>query len=137
MNETQTRKLCKRGFVTCHLRLKVKDRVAFFDAHNGPSETSVCTNEIGKCGCIHAEARAVEKANNYAKKNYLKGLRNLDIESIFVGVSMSPCPVCAELLELAFKKAKKKELYYLERYRNEEGLKYLEANGWVLEEEIK
>jgi deoxycytidylate deaminase len=68
-----------------------------------------CTNEIGNCGCKHAEIALLEKMPN----------------PNVVVVSMSPCKACAEALISAGVRL----VMYQEEYRLTEGLELLKKSG--------
>lgn len=78
-------------------------------AENGNYTAEGCKNEIGNCGCTHAEI------------NLLKILPNPTL----VVVSHSPCENCAKELI----KAKVQKVIYVTKYRIETGINLLESNG--------
>jgi deoxycytidylate deaminase len=58
-------------------------------ANNGPSaEEHVCTNEVGKCGCAHAEPRAILAALR-------AGIKERELVMLS---SYSPCTNCANII---------------------------------------
>jgi dCMP deaminase len=78
-------------------------------ATNGNFTEDGCTNEVGNCGCVHAEI------------NLLKKLPN----PYHITVSHSPCLNCAKaLVEAGIEKV----TYYV-GYRIKDGIAYLEENG--------
>ena len=56
-------------------------------AFNGPVFTD-CTNEVGKCGCIHAEQRLIICHYEVVKR----------IQDPILVVNTSPCKTCANLI---------------------------------------
>ena len=81
---------CRRKAVGCSL-VTIFDGTSlqFLRAHNGPAnEKHECTNEVGNCGCCHAEPRVV-----------IKGLRKLEFFSNCILVcTYSPCTTCANII---------------------------------------
>jgi len=85
---------CKRKSVGCALlRVDYFPYYAMAQTHNGPSRyPHVCTNEVGNCGCSHAEPRAVMSAlRTIGKYNYV-GVKLLCL------CQYSPCTTCANIL---------------------------------------
>lgn len=75
---------CKRKLVVCVVYAHNDE---LFHTYNGPNSADIeCTNEVGNCGCCHAEARAVVDA-----------LR-LRIQHAHLLCSYSPCTYCANLI---------------------------------------
>jgi len=71
-----------------------------------------CTNEVGNCGCSHAE------------EELLKVLNNVQVAVI----SLSPCINCARLLVVHGVKT----VLYIEEYRRTDGIDYLKKQGVVV-----
>lgn len=67
-----------------------------------------CKNIPGKCGCTHAEVELLKLMPN----------------PVSVILTHSPCLECAKVLH----KAGVTSVYFIERYRLEDGIKYLEDN---------
>lgn len=78
-------------------------------ATNGNFTEAGCTNEVGRCGCIHAEI------------NLLQIIPNPKI----VDVSHSPCLDCAKALV----EAGVMVINYEEEYRIKDGIHFLQNNG--------
>lgn len=85
---------CKRKAVGCSIvRLsigwqKAPTEETLIMTHNGPSvPNNQCTNEVGNCGCSHAEPRAILKS---LKKDYGKHLTMV--------CTYSPCTNCANII---------------------------------------
>jgi deoxycytidylate deaminase len=81
---------CLRKAVGCSLATIIeKTGLNFLRAHNGPAHRNHrCTNEVGNCGCCHAEPRAVIKA---LKNRYFK-------EDCILVCTYSPCTNCANII---------------------------------------
>jgi len=83
--------------------------------YNGPAKglpNDSCRNTEGNCGCLHAEMNAIAKVNN-------------TIEDKILFVTMQPCEMCASLIA----QANIWKVYYLNDYRNNDGLKILSDCG--------
>jgi deoxycytidylate deaminase len=78
-------------------------------ASNGNHTEKGCTNEVGRCGCTHAETNLLKKMPN----------------PISVTISHSPCINCATALF----KAGVTQVIYDEEYRIKNGIDYLKARG--------
>ena len=110
---------CKRKKVGCII---VKENEKGIDniiaiGYNGtpPGEDNCCEDENGmtKQNVLHAEHNALEKLNKYS-----------DAKDAYVFITLSPCIECAKKL----KEAGVKEVYFSEKYRCDDGLKYLEEH---------
>lgn len=54
---------CKRKAVGCAIIIaNGKDSTVTIFSQNGPSTGHICSNELGNCGCAHAEPRAILRA---------------------------------------------------------------------------
>lgn len=82
--------ICKRKAVGCAIVEYVDDGEFFItSAINGPSNSlNECTNEVGNCGCSHAEPRAIVK---YLKHREKEGF-------VILYTTYSPCVPCANLI---------------------------------------
>jgi len=81
---------CKRKGVGCRLiNLSSDGMVSHYMAFNGPSlEKFVCTNEVGNCGCMHSEPKAI-----------MEGLKKGFKEKEFIMLcTYSPCTNCANII---------------------------------------
>ena len=85
---------CKRKGVTCQVFAVVQNSegpiIRWRSSHyNGPikDDQSLCSNEVGNCGCVHAEERAA-----------LWLMQRRMITDALVAVNYSPCTRCANLL---------------------------------------
>lgn len=85
---------CKRKFVKCGAFLYSKGKLIFIDAHaNGFDEAeSSCTNEVGNCGCPHAEQKLILE---------LPRILDQDIGQLIMCCLYSPCTQCANLIVLS------------------------------------
>ena len=84
-------------------------------AYNGPAKglpNDACRNTENSCGCLHAETNAIAKVNS-------------TIQNKILFVTMQPCEMCASLIA----QANIKKVYYLDNYRNTDGLKILSDCG--------
>ena len=81
---------CLRKSVGCSLiTIFEETSLQLLRAHNGPSHKDhICTNEVGNCGCCHAEPRVI-----------LKGLRKLNFfHNCVLVCTYSPCTNCANTI---------------------------------------
>ena len=111
--------------------LLIKDnRIISFGYNGPPAGTLNCLDEGGEevCGkdsngsCflgVHAEQNAI----GYAARN------GIDTDGCIIYCTMSPCISCAKLISAAGIK----EFYYLTEYRLDDGLRFLEYCGIVVE----
>ncbi len=85
---------CKRKSVGCALlRVDWSNPYSLAQTHNGPSGSGhVCTDEVGNCGCSHAEPRAVISALKTIGKYRYKGIKLVCL------CQYSPCTNCANIL---------------------------------------
>jgi len=84
-------------------------------SYNGPCKglpNDACRNTENSCGCLHAETNAIAKVDSTIKNKILF-------------VTMQPCEMCASLIA----QANIKKVYYLDEYRNTDGLKILSDCG--------
>lgn len=91
---------CKRMTVYA-LGIDAEGTMTFATNYN-PTE---CTNEVGNCGCIHAEIALLKRMPN----------------PVAVFVSLSPCLDCAKALEAAGVQS----VYFMKPYRDHAGWDYL------------
>ncbi len=108
--------VCKRKGVACGL-LQGEATKWFF---NGPigRDPTLCSNEVGNCGCIHAEFRAVENAIRW---------RQLRGEKASLLVNFSPCTSCANLIAVS---GCIERVYYITLTEHDKrGLRHLEKAG--------
>jgi len=105
------RSVCKRlkvGAVITDLSMRRVLAVGY----NGPAsglDHERCNTEEGNCGCLHAECNAIARVDN-----------TLPGKIIFV--TISPCVMCAQMII----QAGITKVYYVDEYRDREGL-------WLLE----
>ncbi len=112
----------------CHRRqvgaLIVKDRMIISDGYNGTPTgmENICEDEAGytKWYVLHAEANAILKV---ASSNH-------SCRDATLYLTMSPCQECSKLIH----QAGIKRLVYLERYKNTEGVEFLEKAGVAVEQ---
>ena len=85
---------CKRKAVGCSIvrlsigRRRLPTEKTLVMTHNGPSvPNNECINEVGNCGCSHAEPRAILES---LKKDYGKHL--------VMVCTYSPCTNCANII---------------------------------------
>lgn len=83
--EAQTSR-CRRKSV-CAIACRAETGILFAVAYNGPVGDWSCTNEVGRCGCMHAEQRLI-----------LDLLRDSRPPSLDLYVTHSPCQTCANLI---------------------------------------
>lgn len=71
---------------------------------NGPlhRDPTRCSNQVGGCGCIHSEVRAV--------CDMLRSLVHMRKERTIIGVTYSPCTPCANLIMASYLT---EEIYWL------------------------
>lgn len=81
---------CKRKSVGCSLVTVIeKTSLQFLRTRNGPaSDEYECSNEVGNCGCCHAEPKAIIKG--LQKKEYY-------FDCIML-CTYSPCTNCANII---------------------------------------
>lgn len=79
-------------------------------ATNGNYNENGCTNEVGKCGCVHAEEELINEMGRY-------------IDTVIL--SHSPCLDCA----IKLCKARVKTVIYVEKYRKINGIVFLKKNN--------
>ena len=89
---------CKRKTTGCRIVYPAEHAQGLFrivgSAVNGPAKGHVCTNEVGNCGCMHAEMQAIMGARNYA----ILVKRSFDDCSLLS--DYSPCTNCANIITL-------------------------------------
>lgn len=99
--------------------LIVKDRMIISDGYNGTPTgyDNCCENDEGKTRwyVLHAEANALTKI---AKSNH-----NADGATLYI--TLSPCKECSKLIL----QAGIKRVVYLNAYKDDSGLKFLEQSG--------
>ncbi len=99
--------------------LIVKDRMIISDGYNGTPTgyDNCCENDEGKTRwyVLHAEANALTKI---AKSNH-----NADGATLYI--TLSPCKECSKLIL----QAGIKRVVYLNAYKDDSGLKFLEQYG--------
>lgn len=108
--------MCKRKGVACGL--SGREKIAWF--FNGPirRDSTLCSNEVGNCGCIHAEFRAIETAIRR---------RQSSLEKYALLVNFSPCTSCANLIAVSWCIDR---VYYIEITEHDKrGLRHLEKAG--------
>ena len=110
---------CKRKQVGA---LIVKDKMIISDGYNGTPTgfENVCEDEEGstKWYVLHAEANAILKVASSTQS--CKGAT--------LYITMSPCRECSKLIH----QSGIKRLVYLDAYKDDEGLKFLEKAGVTL-----
>lgn len=112
----------------CHRRqvgaLIVKDRMIISDGYNGTPTgmENICEDEAGytKWYVLHAEANAILKV---ASSNH-------SCRDATLYLTMSPCQECSKLIH----QAGITRLVYMERYKNTEGIEFLEKAGVAVEQ---
>ena len=99
--------------------LIVKDRMIISDGYNGTPTgyDNCCEDDIGKTRwyVLHAEANALTKI---AKSNH-----NANGATLYI--TLSPCKECSKLIL----QAGIKRVVYLNAYKDDSGLKFLEQSG--------
>ena len=75
---------CKRKVVNCTI---INHIGQFTNTKNGPTQGHQCSNEVGNCGCAHAEPRAIIAA---LKSEWY-------VDCILV-CDYSPCSNCANII---------------------------------------
>ncbi len=104
--------------------LIVKDRMIISDGYNGTPTgmENICEDEAGytKWYVLHAEANAILKV---ASSNH-------SCRDATLYLTMSPCQECSKLIH----QAGIKRLVYMERYKNTEGVDFLEKAGVTVEQ---
>lgn len=98
-------KRCKRGPAVHAMGIDAEGNVEYSRNYN----TTECTNEVGNCGCVHAEMGLLKKMPN----------------PVHVVCSLSPCLMCA----IALVGAGVSSVHYLKEYRITSGIDYLIKNG--------
>jgi len=89
----QKQTTCKRKGVGCSIiEISQDSIVKVISTFNGPSNYRFqCTNEIGNCGCAHAEQKAII--------GFLKAMRLGDNKSTKIMLcTYSPCTNCANII---------------------------------------
>lgn len=112
----------------CHRRqvgaLIVKDRMIISDGYNGTPTgmENICEDDAGytKWYVLHAEANAILKV---ASSNH-------SCRDATLYLTMSPCQECSKLIH----QAGIKRLVYMQRYKNTEGIEFLEKAGVAVEQ---
>lgn len=99
---------CLRKGVGCMLATKeeyptIEGGDAFYTmwflAQNGPVNKSKCSNEVGNCGCMHAEIRVVMKAIDGFVRFANKSAGFMDGSEQWVMIcKYSPCTNCANFI---------------------------------------
>jgi len=86
----EKRTACKRKGVGCRLiNLYSSGMASQVMAFNGPSlEKFECTNEVGNCGCMHSEPKAIIEG---LKKGFKK-------KEFIMLCTYSPCTNCANII---------------------------------------
>lgn len=109
------RSTCKRAKQACIItNVNMTSILAFgYNGRAAGEDNDSCTNEIGNCGCVHAEMNALVKTPYHAGPLYLFS-------------TMSPCKLCARLI---VNKGNIKAVFYLEAYRDMEHLHVLSSSG--------
>jgi dCMP deaminase len=104
--------------------LIVKDRMIISDGYNGTPTgmENICEDDAGytKWYVLHAEANAILKV---ASSNH-------SCRDATLYLTMSPCQECSKLIH----QAGIKRLVYMERYKNTEGIEFLEKAGVAVEQ---
>lgn len=111
----------------CHRRkvgaIIVKDRMIISDGYNGTPTgfENPCEDEEGytKWYVLHAEANAILKVAASTQ-----GCKDATLY-----ITLSPCKECSKLIH----QAGIKRVVYLEAYKDDSGLKFLEKAGVILE----
>ena len=118
IEETAIRSLtCKRKAVGCQMYHLFEGKVITKSVvHVNGSVTGECTNEVGNCGCCHAEPRAILEA---VQKTYYKFNSLLCL--------YSPCTTCANLIVMS--KVVRLVMYDIPTEHDMRGLHILEAGG--------
>ena len=80
---------CLRKAVGCKVVLFERGNVLSMGiAHNGPSVVgAVCSNEVGNCGCSHAEPRVIQQLYRFS-----------DTRKFWMLCTYSPCTNCANII---------------------------------------
>lgn len=97
--ENQT---CKRKAVGCAavtLTQPAGDPIVYVMRHNGPSRRKApCTNEVGNCGCSHAEPRVVNSVTHQsACDSFSESVLTYSLGLILI-CTYSPCTNCANII---------------------------------------
>lgn len=104
--------------------LIVKDRMIISDGYNGTPTgmENICEDDAGytKWYVLHAEANAILKV---ASSNH-------SCRDATLYLTMSPCQECSKLIH----QAGIKRLVYMVRYKNTEGIEFLEKAGVAVEQ---
>ncbi|PZD78512.1 dCMP deaminase family protein [Mesonia sp. K7] len=111
----------------CHRRkvgaIIVKDRMIISDGYNGTPTgfENPCEDEEGytKWYVLHAEANAILKV----------AASTQTCKDATLYITLSPCKECSKLIH----QAGIKRVVYLEAYKDDSGLKFLEKAGVILE----
>lgn len=105
--EAEENQICKRKAVGSAILLfdVAPDLITIITAINGPSHpTNECTNEVGNCGCSHAEPKVIL---HFLQKHQKEGN-----ETVILLSTYSPCVPCANLIiEAGFIDAVAYEIY--------------------------
>lgn len=83
--------------------------------YNGPAKRlshDRCSGQQGSCGCLHAE------------ENALLQLRTNEVDKVMF-CTTAPCQMCAQRIA----QSDIREVFYLRKYRSEEGLEVLKQCG--------
>lgn len=97
---------CKRMTVRA---MGINEKGDILQETNGNYDDEGCRNEIGNCGCEHAETELLKRDSTIKK----------------IAISHSPCFNCAK----AIVDSNVKTVIYKEEYRLKEGLNHLKDNG--------
>lgn len=94
--EAEKDQTCLRKAVGCAiLRFGADDLIECSQAINGPSHPdNICTNEVGNCGCSHAEPRAILKC---LQSRYMNE-PSYDESPVLLLTTFSSCTPCANLI---------------------------------------
>ena len=107
---------CKRKQVGA---IVVKDRMIISDGYNGTPTgfENICEDEEGytKWYVLHAEANAISKVASSTQS----------CEGATLYITLSPCRECSKLIH----QSGIKRVVYLEAYKDESGLRFLEKAG--------
>lgn len=88
--------------------------------HNGPSSYgNPCSNEVGNCGCMHAEQKAI--IDIYSKWSHLQSMRNI------LFCTYSPCSTCANMI--SYSKAFQAVVYKIDTAHDMRGINILRNGG--------
>jgi deoxycytidylate deaminase len=97
--DAEAKQVCLRKATGCAiLRFELDGTVKTISSINGPTDDhNICTNEVGNCGCGHAEPRAIIE---YMKQDLLEYEDDIKIPVILL-TTYSSCTPCANLILMA------------------------------------